>query len=398
MIVKLKEIPVIYICPDHNEKYLDKLEFKNIIHYKSLTNNAIIDIFSRYKPPFLLLENDVKETQDIPDNLELPDNTDAFYLGLSGDSEFEFINNNLYKVKNMLGSHAILYITPNYILNIRNQLITKPGYHNDVIISQLQDKFNIYCHKESYFYQVKEPNTKIVLNTKNSIIFVTAFININDSPIDDLMNNYFYYFEQLANTGIQIALFFDSNYKEYGNTLITKYNNVKIIRYLTKDELHINKLNISKQLPDSRNIKKDNENYLKLMNNKIYFIEEAMNTIDYDYYSWIDFRIFHIFKNLLDIDNKLKKISNKYYFSQLTYFPGAWSMKKNILNEINWRFLGGFFILSKSKINTLVNETTKLLENISTLTWEVNVWAILEYNNLFDFGWYKGDHNENILF
>jgi hypothetical protein len=403
-------------------------------------NNATIDIFSKYHPPFLLLEDDIKETQSIPDILEIPDDTDAFYLGLSsggghisenyddGDSQFQHINDNLYKVKNMLCTHAILYITSNYVLNVRNQLITIPDYYNDVVISQIQNKFNIYCHNESYFYQARELDghedaTKIKLK-ENLVVYVSAFININDNPIEYIEENYFYYFDKLAETGIIIKLFLDTRYKEFGDRITNKYPNIDIVRYLTKEELHINKLNISKGLPNIRNVEKDNEDYLKLMNNKIYFVEEVMNIYNYDYYSWIDFRIFHIFNNYSIINTKFNKLINTYYFSKSTYFPGAHnlpiintsqmtpevnpSLSEGVLtsafddtiflDEINWRFLGGFFLISKFKIKTLVNETTKLLEILPKLTWEVNVWALLEYMNLFDFGWYQGDHNEQVLF
>ena len=429
MIIKLREILIIYICPDHNDKYhkrklhmdklLNKYEFKNIIHYKSSTekypyclNNATIEIFSKYKPPFLLLEDDIEVTHTIPEILEIPDNTDAFYLGLSsggghiknnhddGDSKFEYVNNNLFKVKNMLAAHAILYITPKYILTVRNMLITKPNYYNDVIISQIQNKFNIYCHDESYFYQSihydgHENATKIKLDKPNPMIFVTAFININNSPLDIVEKNYFSYFEKLAQTGINIVLFLDTQYQEYGEIITRKYSNITIIRYLTKEELHINKLKIPNKLPKIRNIQKDNEDYLKLMNNKIYFVQEVMNKYtETNYFSWIDFRIFHIFSNN---NEKLINLSNIAYFSKPLYFPGALHDIKYLLDEINWRFLGGFFIINRNIINNLVNETTKLLSNIPTLTWEVNIWAILEYDNLFDFGWYKADHNQSII-
>ena len=433
MILKLLDIPVIYICPDHNDKYhkrklhmdnlLNKLEFKNIIHYKSgneqyphCLNNATIDIFSKYKPPFLLLEDDIELTHTIPESLELPDNTDAFYLGLSkngghkynnyneGDSKFEHINNNLYRIKNMLTTHAILYITPKYILNIRNQLITKPEYYNDVIISQNQHKFNIYCHQESYFYQSNEYDgheeaTKIKLFNK-SIIFVTAFININNISLEDAEKNYFYYFEKLAETGISILLFLDTQYKDYGNMITKKYSNISIIRYLGKEELHINKIKLSNILPKNRNQKKDTEDYIKLMNNKIYFIQEAMNyydNLEVNYFSWIDFRIFHIFPISNTINNKFNEILNTCYYSKSSYFAGANPNVQYLLDDINWRFLGGFFIINKEEINNLVCKTTEILENISVLTWEVNIWAILEYKKLFDFGWYKADHDETIL-
>jgi len=270
-------------------------------------------------------------------------------------------------------------------------------------MSQIQDKFNIYCNQESYFYQGFEypnnlnPNenaTKIILNNK-PVIFVTAFININNSSLEDVIKNYFYYFEKLAETGIQIALFLDKLYIDYGETITKKYNNITIIRYLTKEELHINKLKISNVLPKIRNTKKDTEDYLKLMNNKIYFVDEVSKLYNnHNWFSWIDFRIYHI----LPVNNKLNKISSTFNFSYNTYFPGALINKKYLVDTINWRFLGGFFVVNKNKIKDLVKENKKILEELFILTWEVNIWGIIEYNNLFNFGWYLGDHNINILF
>ena len=82
MIIDLKKIQTIYICPNHNVKYhnrkihmetlLNQLNFTNIIHYKSSTNNypqclniAYIDIFNKFTPPFLLLEDDVDINNEI---------------------------------------------------------------------------------------------------------------------------------------------------------------------------------------------------------------------------------------------------------------------------------------------------------------------------------------------
>ena len=84
--------------------------------------------------------------------------------------------------------------------------------------------------------------------------------------------------------------------------LINTYSNVKIIRYLTKDELYINKLSLPLKLPEYRNIEKDTEDYLKLMNNKIFFVEEAskVNIFNTEVFAWIDFRIFEHQMNTLN--------------------------------------------------------------------------------------------------
>jgi hypothetical protein len=382
MIINLKEILIIYICPDDNKQYqehkihMDKLGFTNFIHYKLSSNsNATIDIFSKYKPPFLLLEDDIKFSLDnIPDKLYIPDDTDAFYLGLS-----EFFQPT---------TNVILYITPNYIKNLRNLLITNPTFYNDVIISQNQNKYNIYCDKNYYFYKAKQ--------FEYTLTYVTAFLNINNCDV----NQYFPYFEKLAKSQIPILLYMDSNYKEFGEYIIKKYSNVKIAKYITKNDLYVNQIVKDKELPEIRNNAKDTHDYLTLMNNKIYFLEDAMkiNVYSTDTFAWIDFRIFHIFSSdVNDIYYKLNELSIKNYKNPTNYFPGNLKTKKNIVDSINWRFLGGFFILDKNNIIKLTNETTIILNSLDKLTWEVNIWAILEYNQKFDFGWYFGDHNNFII-
>jgi hypothetical protein len=437
MIINLKNILTIYICPDHNEKYhrrkihmnelLTKLGFTNFIHYKSSTdkypfclNNATIDIFSKYKPPFLLLEDDIEYNFDtIPEVINIPDETDVFYLGLSnsgghkynnydeGSSKFRKTNyDNIFKIENMLSAHAILYISPKYIHNLRNLLITKPTFYNDVIMSQNQYLYNVYCYKHCYFYQSKEYDghedaTKFnpldnYTEKEKTLTYVTAFLNINNCDV----NQYFPYFEKLAKSGIPLVLFMDSMYKEFGEYIIQTYSNVKILKYITKDDLYVNQHIKNKQLPTDRNQKKDTYDYLSLMNNKIYFVEEAMkyNLYFTDTFAWIDFRIFHIFSNDQIIYNKLNELSTSLYQNNVSYFPGNLLPNNNIIiNSVNWRFLGGFFILSKNNIIKLIDKTSKLLNNLDILTWEVNIWSILENNKLFNFVWYFADHNNSLI-
>ena len=167
---------------------------------------------------------------------------------------------------------------------------------------------------------------------------------------------------------------------------------------MSKNELHINKLSLPTKLPEERNIEKDTEDYLKLMNNKIFFVEEAnkVNIFNTNVFAWIDFRIFHIITDNELVTKKLQDISIKKYDSNIIEFAGNWQNKNLELNKINWRFLGGYFLISNNKISDLIEKTKNILFILSTLTWEVNIWAILEYNN-FDFGWYFGNHN-NFIF
>ena len=79
-------------------------------------------------------------------------------------------------------------------------------------------------------------------------------------------------------------------------------------------------------------------------------------------------------------------------------FPGAWGKMNDMLNNINWRFLGGFFIIDKNNLERLIDIFSKYIrDNNLPLLWEVNYWALIEANNLFNFGWHLGDHNESII-
>ena len=78
--MRLQDFKVVYICPDHNDKYharkvhmetlLTDLGFKDIVHYKSGTysypkclNDATVDILTTYRyEPILVLEDDVEFT------------------------------------------------------------------------------------------------------------------------------------------------------------------------------------------------------------------------------------------------------------------------------------------------------------------------------------------------
>jgi hypothetical protein len=456
MIINIKDIPVIYINPTppecndqndiflkrkhHMENLLTNLKFKNIIHYQSkkirghtALIDAYIDLFAKYQPPFLLLEDDIEcNFNTIPDKIEIPDNTDAFYFGIGnaaghpteyydyGNSIFSYYDNNILKVHNMLGAHAVLYLGVKYMNDIRNTFILKPYYYNDVLITKLQAKYNVYSYKYCYFYQANkfgngnnyEGGTKIIIPPNRisgypdynyTVTYVTSFLNINDLSETDFNEKYLSYFIRLANTGIPIVLFLDQDIQNF-----PKFDNVKIVKYFNKNDLHFNS---TKKLPEIRNMTdgpisadggntgKDNQNYLNLMNNKLYFIEEAtkMNIFNTNHYAWIDFRIFHIFKNDEVINNKLNEICKTTYPDNFCRFPGGTNIKSNVLDQINWRFLGGFFLIDTIKLKELIDIFNIYYNKVDTLSWEVNYWAGIEFENLFDFGWYLADHNESII-
>jgi len=53
---------------------------------------------------------------------------------------------------NMLGTHAILYITPSYKQAVINEMKVALG-HTDIAISRIQPKFRILANRRPSFFQ-----------------------------------------------------------------------------------------------------------------------------------------------------------------------------------------------------------------------------------------------------
>ena len=187
--MKITEFKVVYICPDHNEKYhlrklhmdelLKNIGFTNVEHYKSSTENypdclseATINILkANLENPVIILEDDIEWTGKI--DIEYNSDCDAIYLGLSkcgghpvnnidlGSSQFDKWSNTQVKVLNMLGGHAILYISKKYkdaIIDILNNNKNRK-YYNDVLFSRIQSKYLVLAEKVPLFYQAGKFNS-----------------------------------------------------------------------------------------------------------------------------------------------------------------------------------------------------------------------------------------------
>ena len=140
MKLKLTDLPVVYINLDEQvdrkeklEENLNELGFKNIIRisgFKDPDPNRGCAYshalgLEEVDPPFILLEDDCMPLNFI-DEIEIPDETDALYLGISswgrmnGHSgpcvqwEYADQRTDLVRVWNMLAAHAILYLNPDY--------------------------------------------------------------------------------------------------------------------------------------------------------------------------------------------------------------------------------------------------------------------------------------------
>ena len=212
--MRLQDCQIVYICPDHNDKYrarknhidslLTRIGCKNFKHFKSSDANypdclgqANIDILTEYMDsPVLILEDDIEYTGI--SEIDMVPGADAIYLGLSicgghptlnkdeGPSQYTEFSKSQVRIQNMLATHAILYISPEYKKAVIDTIKKNMGkkYHTDVLMSRLHPKYFILANRQPSFYQAAAFNncdhvekcTKInFMNKHTDTTVVTAF-------------------------------------------------------------------------------------------------------------------------------------------------------------------------------------------------------------------------------
>lgn len=182
MNIKLVDIPVYYINLEEDEEkrkrtetMLKLLGFKYVERLNAIKHESgrIIgcarshyEILKDKEPPFIILEDDCTLNKNFDPYIELPDNTDALYLGISHWGRYlnhsgpyvhaSKINENIVRVYNMLATHAIMYITNSYV-DICKRISYHFGYeienHLDIGFAEVQKLYNVYCLDEPLFGQ-----------------------------------------------------------------------------------------------------------------------------------------------------------------------------------------------------------------------------------------------------
>jgi hypothetical protein len=185
MIIDLREIPVVWINLDsavENAKTmqdrLDRHGFKftyrksarilpapegtipSNAHYVGCAQSHI-DILddSQYVTPLLILEDDAEFSDAFNPVIDIPDDSDGIYLGVSSGNrgyQTKKYNENYMRIGGVLATHAILYITPLFRQHMSE--IAKHCIHNikqpwDIGASSLQFYKKVYTPNKPYFYQ-----------------------------------------------------------------------------------------------------------------------------------------------------------------------------------------------------------------------------------------------------
>jgi hypothetical protein len=195
MKLSLLKLPVYYInISDEKaqkmESTLRDLGFKDITRFPGVEKtpkrdgiaeshrNLLMHLSDR-DLPVIVFEDDIS-VKNFSNNITIPDDSDALYLGNSCFGLYdgigrkriaiEKVDNDNFRIYNMLAAHAIVYLNKEYI----DFLIRAINFN--IAIKTNQDKaraetmkyWNVYARKEPMFYQTgaHEPVTKITLPSR----------------------------------------------------------------------------------------------------------------------------------------------------------------------------------------------------------------------------------------
>jgi len=225
MKIKLTDIPCFYINMDKSPKrsentrrILETLGFKSITRISgveadnpaygcAMSHLSILENAPGY--PFIIFEDDI-DTKNFMEEIDIPDNADALYLGNHmhnansiyadvGDMYTMLTNkryppledvrsfDQIYRVRDMLATHAILYISKDFVASAAK--LIKSGLHAsrvvplDVTLAKMQFHNNVYVVKDPMFWQ-NDPRAMV---SKITTIFPTYEIK---NILQHYPNNY----------------------------------------------------------------------------------------------------------------------------------------------------------------------------------------------------------------
>lgn len=159
--------------------------------------------------PFVIIEDDVKKYREFPKSIEIPDDADILYIGLSqcGMQKnywcntvcYTNVNEQLIKTFNMLSSHGIIICSVRGLLAIQKCMFESyfKGDPWDIYMAQMQPFYNVYALRKPLVYQWgeiggQETQTKIEY-TDISNQMIDKWVNGSNISVitchDYLLNN-----------------------------------------------------------------------------------------------------------------------------------------------------------------------------------------------------------------
>tara|TARA_R100000315_G_C5218144_1_gene130662 strand:+ start:277 stop:906 length:630 start_codon:yes stop_codon:yes gene_type:complete len=189
MKIDMKKMPVIYINLDRDtqkrqnmETLFSKHNFENVHRSPGViveNEHVCVGIAHAFKnafelafsvcndEPFLMVEDDLVERPSFKTEIDVPDNFDACYLGIStwarlNGTSGPYLQGNLVesrtdilKINNMLSGHAIVYNNGEYAKVVHEKMskAIKDKTYQDIEFAETMGAYNVYAFTDPLFYQ-----------------------------------------------------------------------------------------------------------------------------------------------------------------------------------------------------------------------------------------------------
>jgi len=157
----------------------------------------------RSKPfqPFILYEDDCSKFREFPEYIDIPDDADILYIGISkcsmNDKSYHYssyyknIDDDIIRIYNMLAMHGIIVCSASGALAIQKAMLE--GYYKniiwDIFVAYIQPYYNVYALKNPLVYQDgkyggAEYETFFSVTSNTDSVLPSEYINTtNDSII-----------------------------------------------------------------------------------------------------------------------------------------------------------------------------------------------------------------------
>jgi hypothetical protein len=182
MKLNLLDIPIYYVNLDdedqkrkNTESMLKCIGFKYVNRVSAIKHEkgriigcarSHYEVLKDTKPPFIIIEDDCALNKDFVNEIEIPDDADALYLGISHWGRYlnhsgpyvhyQSVNDEIVRVYNMLATHAIMYLSQQYV-DICKRISYHYGYevegHLDIGFAEIHKFYNVYSYDEPLFRQ-----------------------------------------------------------------------------------------------------------------------------------------------------------------------------------------------------------------------------------------------------
>lgn len=146
----------------------DASKFKSMADgYMKMLDQAFIDIKDQQFKPFILLEDDSKRNIR-PDYLDIPDNSDWLYVGITkcgltknrgwnNSVNYNIIDDTYIRVFNMLSTHGMMICSIRGANLLKEMLLDsyKTNTPIDILFAEMQKNINAYALRKPLVYQYK---------------------------------------------------------------------------------------------------------------------------------------------------------------------------------------------------------------------------------------------------